>query len=244
MITVNKKVVAEHEKHCSDKCPSVGLFHLQFFSLSAACISDKNQVQIVCCGNVWAANYGRQVRLAHHEHADFSTSVRCANLLHNQPLLLPLVHAASAVPFLLDYEPSVWHSYGCSPASSLGLLLSGNSSFTELRAGEQPIGTLHLVLATLDKLSTMPGAVIHSDQGSQYTNKLYHIQLEKLQIQGSHSRKGNCLDNACVESFFSHLKAEVFLGKSVQSKDETSAQIEKYGSSGFSVGNPCQELAG
>ena len=33
---------------------------------------------------------------------------------------------------------------GCSPASSPGLLLSGNSSFTALRAGEQPIGTLHL----------------------------------------------------------------------------------------------------
>ena len=91
-----------------------------------------------------------------------------------------------------------------------------------------PRNDLALVLATLDKLSTKPGAVIHSDQGFQYTNKLYHTQLEKLQIQGSHSRKGNCLDNACVESFFSHLKAEVFLGKSVQGKDETSAQIEEY----------------
>ena len=36
------------------------------------------------------------------------------------------------------------------------------------------------------------------------------------------------MDNACVESFFSHLKAEVFLGKSVQGKDETSALIEEY----------------
>ena len=36
------------------------------------------------------------------------------------------------------------------------------------------------------------------------------------------------MDNACVESFFSHLKAEAFLGKSVQGKDETSAQIEEY----------------
>ena len=39
---------------------------------------------------------------------------------------------ASGAPFLLDYEPSVWHSYGCSPFPSLGLLLSGNSSFTDL----------------------------------------------------------------------------------------------------------------
>lgn len=91
-----------------------------------------------------------------------------------------------------------------------------------------PRNDLALVLATLDKLPAMPGAVIHSDQGFQYTNKLYHNQLEKLQIQGSHSRKGNCLDNACVESFFSHLKAEVFLGKSSRDKGETSVLIEEY----------------
>ncbi|WP_326833688.1 GGDEF domain-containing protein [Desulfovibrio porci] len=39
---------------------------------------------------------------------------------------------------------SIWHSYGCSPCPRLGLLLSVNSSFTGLRQGEQPIGTLHL----------------------------------------------------------------------------------------------------
>lgn len=87
---------------------------------------------------------------------------------------------------------------------------------------------LALVLATFDKLRAMRGAVVHSDQGFQYTHKLYCNQLEKLQLQGSHSRKGNCLDNACVESFFSHLKAEVFLKNSVQGKEETSALIEEY----------------
>ncbi len=33
-------------------------------------------------------------------------------------------------------------------------------------------------------------------------------RLEDLRIQGSHSRRGNCFDNACIESFFSHLKTE------------------------------------
>lgn len=74
----------------------------------------------------------------------------------------------------------------------------------------------------------MPGAVVHSDQGFQYTHKLYCNRLEKLQLQASHSRKGNCLDNACAESFFSHLKAEIFLKKSVQGKEDTSALIEEY----------------
>lgn len=74
------------------------------------------------------------------------------------------------------------------------------------------------MLATLDKLTAKPGAVVHSDQGFQYTHNVYHNQHEALRLQGIHSRKGNCLDNAWVESFFSYLEAEVFLEKSVQSK--------------------------
>nr|WP_080771362.1 IS3 family transposase [Bacillus thuringiensis] len=55
-------------------------------------------------------------------------------------------------------------------------------------------------------LTTKP--LFHSDQGFQYTSKSYAKQLEKLGFVGSHSRRGNCFDNACIESFFSHLKTE------------------------------------
>ncbi len=71
---------------------------------------------------------------------------------------------------------------------------------------------LALVFATLDRFPTMYGAVLHSDQGFQYTHKSYQERLGSLRFQGSHSRKGNCLDNARVESFFSHLKTEAFAG--------------------------------
>lgn len=87
---------------------------------------------------------------------------------------------------------------------------------------------LELVFATLSKLSIMPGAVLHSDQGFQYTHKSYQEQLNSLQLQGSHSRKGNCLDNACAESFFSHLKAETFIGKPLLTKDEIVVLVEEY----------------
>ena len=86
---------------------------------------------------------------------------------------------------------------------------------------------IDLVFATLDKLSPMPGAVLHSDQGFQYTHKTYQERLKKLHLQGSHSRKGNCLDNACVESFFSHLKTELFIGKAIFNKNETKALVEE-----------------
>lgn len=70
---------------------------------------------------------------------------------------------------------------------------------------------LALVLSTLEQLEGIKRTtktLLHSDQGFQYTSKSYAKQLERLKIKGSHSRRGNCFDNACIESFFSHLKTE------------------------------------
>lgn len=50
----------------------------------------------------------------------------------------------------------------------------------------------------------------HSDQGSQYASKLFQAELARLGAKGSMSRKGECWDNAVVESFFSSLKRELF----------------------------------
>jgi transposase InsO family protein len=46
------------------------------------------------------------------------------------------------------------------------------------------------------------GWVYHNDQGSQYTGKQYQALLSQHQGRCSMSRKGNCWDNAVVESFF------------------------------------------
>ena len=44
--------------------------------------------------------------------------------------------------------------------------------------------------------------ILHSDQGFQYTSRIYKDTLESLGITISHSRKGNCYDNPCCENFF------------------------------------------
>lgn len=49
----------------------------------------------------------------------------------------------------------------------------------------------------------------HSDQGFQYKSPAYRRRLKTLGIQQSMSRKGNCLDNASIESFFGTLKREL-----------------------------------
>lgn len=54
-----------------------------------------------------------------------------------------------------------------------------------------------------------PGLVHHSDRGVQYASRAYRALLEQHGITSSMSRKGNCWDNAVVESFFAVLKAEL-----------------------------------
>jgi putative transposase len=66
---------------------------------------------------------------------------------------------------------------------------------------------LELVLNTVKQLNA-PGAVLHSDQGFQYTTKAYSNLIADQKLRGSHSRRDNCFDNTCIESFFSHLKTE------------------------------------
>ena len=52
--------------------------------------------------------------------------------------------------------------------------------------------------------------ILHSDQGWQYQMKEYQQLLKQKGIRQSMSRKGNCLDNACAENFFSILKSELY----------------------------------
>jgi putative transposase len=52
------------------------------------------------------------------------------------------------------------------------------------------------------------GLLHHSDRGSQYTSRAYRLILAQSGIMVSMSRKGNCWDNAAMESFFGSLKEE------------------------------------
>lgn len=60
------------------------------------------------------------------------------------------------------------------------------------------------------KLGKQDKPILHSDQGWQYQMPAYQRQLAQRQLVQSMSRKGNCLDNAAMESFFAVLKSEYF----------------------------------
>jgi len=71
------------------------------------------------------------------------------------------------------------------------------------------------------------GLIHHSDRGSQYASAEYRQALASRGIQCSMSRKGNCWDNAVVESFFSSLKMElVYLTDFVTRHQARSALFE------------------
>jgi putative transposase len=70
-----------------------------------------------------------------------------------------------------------------------------------------------LVLNTLEdalKVREVTDVILHSDQGAQYTSYAFQKLAKENGITTSMSRKGNCFDNAVIESFHSTLKSEEF----------------------------------
>ena len=72
------------------------------------------------------------------------------------------------------------------------------------------------------------GLIFHSDRGSQYAANAYKQLLKDNGIIQSMSRKGNCFDNACAESFFSSLKKDVIYGNRFRTRSEARRVIINY----------------
>ena len=74
----------------------------------------------------------------------------------------------------------------------------------------------------------LDGAILHSDQGWQYQNKVFVQALERLGIKQSMSRKGNCLDNAMMESFFGSMKSELLYLNDYESMEQFETDLKQY----------------
>ena len=68
----------------------------------------------------------------------------------------------------------------------------------------------------------------HSDRGAQYTSDDFRSELDKHGIQCSMSGRGNCYDNAAVESFFGLLKRERVNRRRYRTRDDARADIFDY----------------
>ncbi len=70
--------------------------------------------------------------------------------------------------------------------------------------------------------------ILHSDQGWQYQMTAYQSLLSTHGIRQSMSRKGNCLDNSAMESFFGRLKTECYFGEKFETFEQLEDRIHEY----------------
>ncbi|MNM55666.1 IS2 transposase TnpB [compost metagenome] len=92
--------------------------------------------------------------------------------------------------------------------------------------------TKELVLTALDRAYSQQqpcgGVLHHSDRGSQYASHDYQARLRTYKMNGSMSRKGNCYDNACIESFHSVLKKELVYLEKFTTRKQAKKRIFEY----------------
>ena len=92
--------------------------------------------------------------------------------------------------------------------------------------------TKELVISALDmalkQRNLSSDLLLHSDRGSQYASELYQLLLLKHGILCSMSGKGNCWDNAVMESFYRSLKVELIYQTTYETRRQARLDIFEY----------------
>lgn len=108
--------------------------------------------------------------------------------------------------------------------------------FTRKIVGHSMRETMHaeIVTSAIDMalkrqgLTAAEGLVTHSDRGCQYASDEYRNKLAAHGVKASMSRKGNCYDNAYVESFFRTLKVELIYTRKFKTREEAKSAIFEF----------------
>lgn len=80
----------------------------------------------------------------------------------------------------------------------------------------------------IDNQQPNKGLIVHSDRGSQYCSHAYHRIIANSEFVGSMSRRGNCYDNAPIESFWGTLKNELVYHEVYETREQAVDDITKY----------------
>ena len=105
-----------------------------------------------------------------------------------------------------------------------------NGEIVAYQLAERPQYALvgQMLEQALKRLPDGATPLLHSDQGWHYRYQEYRDRLQAAGLEQSMSRKGNCLDNAAMESFFGTLKTEFFYRERFTSIDQLWTAIEEY----------------
>lgn len=103
-------------------------------------------------------------------------------------------------------------------------------SMSETMTSRLVVDALSMALARRLSLkgSSSSGLVAHSDRGSQYASDHYQRRLADERITCSMSRRGDCWDNAPMESFFASLKKELIHDEDYATRAQAKASIFEY----------------
>lgn len=105
-----------------------------------------------------------------------------------------------------------------------------NREIVAYRMARRPVFELvsGMLEAALARTACTGELIVHSDQGWHYKMQSYRAMLVQRGVKQSMSRKGNCFDNAAIESFFGTLKAEYFRLAAPDSLDTLEAGVHDY----------------
>jgi transposase InsO family protein len=88
--------------------------------------------------------------------------------------------------------------------------------------------TIPAFIQAVKQYKPLPGLIFHSDRGVQYACDDFCELLESFEIFQSMSGKGNCYDNAVVESFFHTLKTELVYHETYRTRTEAKTSLFEY----------------
>lgn len=88
--------------------------------------------------------------------------------------------------------------------------------------------TIDALEQALAREKPLTGLIFHSDRGAQYAAYDYQDKLRENGIRQSMSAKGDCYDNACMESFFGTLKKELVHRRRFKTRAQARLAIVNY----------------
>ncbi|MGI6656220.1 MAG: IS3 family transposase [Desulfobulbus sp.] len=149
---------------------------------------------------------------------------------------LPVAENLLAQQFEAKAPGEVWLSDITSISTQEGwLYLAGHKDlYTREIVGYAmaPRMTRHLVgqslLRAVEAKRPEPGLLHHSDRGSQYCARTFRELLNRFGMRASMSGKGNCYDNAPMESFWGTLKTELVFHRQYETRQQAMREITEY----------------
>jgi len=149
---------------------------------------------------------------------------------------LPVAENLLAQDFTVKHPDEIWTADITYVPTAEGWLYV--AAIKDLFAGEivgRSFGermTTDLVVRALEQAVTVcrpgEGPTHHSDRGSQYCSHEYQALLRGHGMKVSMSRKGNCYDNAPIESFWGTLKTELVHHRRYETRAEAAREIAEY----------------